>query len=123
MKIMRNQFILKLFGSGKTVGGQLFLSMQIVFVLFLFCSSNVMAAVHSGVDRDTFQQERITYKGSVKDDSGEPVIGATVKIRDKSEGTVTDVKGSFTILANSGDVLVVSFIGYNTVEVVTGVNR
>lgn len=120
---MRKQFILKLFGPGKTASVQLFLSMQIMFVLYLFCNSNAMAAVHSGVDRDTFQQEKITYTGSVKDDSGEPIIGATVKIKDKSEGTVTDINGSFTILANTGDVLAVSFIGYSTVEVVTDVNR
>lgn len=48
---------------------------------------------------------------------GEPVPGALVQIKGTQRGTITDIDGTFSINAESGDVLVVSFIGYSTKEV------
>lgn len=65
-------------------------------------------------------QTKITGKVIGSDDK-QPVIGATVKIKGTNEGNVTDVNGNFTITAKTGDVLVISYIGYNAKEVpVTG---
>lgn len=47
---------------------------------------------------------------------GEPIIGATVKVKGASQGTVTDVEGKFAINVKAGDHLVVSYIGMQTVE-------
>ncbi|MCB0376715.1 MAG: carboxypeptidase-like regulatory domain-containing protein, partial [Sinomicrobium sp.] len=56
--------------------------------------------------------------GSVKDsENGEPLIGATILLKGSSTGTVTDFDGNFTIAANPGDVLVVSYTGFATQEV------
>lgn len=55
-------------------------------------------------------------KGNVSDPTG-PVPGATVLVKGTSTGTVTDFNGNFEIPAENGDVLVVSFIGYNTQEI------
>ena len=55
-------------------------------------------------------------KGKVVDSSNQPVIGATVKIKGTSVGTITDVNGNYTVNAASKDVLVFSFVGYNTFE-------
>ena len=47
----------------------------------------------------------------------EPLIGATVVVQGKQGGTVTDLDGNFSIEANDGEILVVSYIGYITQNV------
>ena len=64
----------------------------------------------------TFAQQ-ITVKGHVKDDTGEPVIGATVRVAGQEGGVMTDVDGNFTIQAKSGAMISISYIGYQTVTV------
>ena len=65
-------------------------------------------------------QTRITGKVIGSDDK-QPVIGATVKIKGTNVGVVTDVNGAFALNANNGDVLVISYIGYQSKSVtVTG---
>jgi len=65
-------------------------------------------------------QTRITGKVIGSDDK-QPVIGATVKIKGTNVGVVTDVNGAFALNANNGDVLVISYIGYQAKSVtVTG---
>jgi TonB-linked SusC/RagA family outer membrane protein len=65
-------------------------------------------------------QTRITGKVIGSDDK-QPVIGATVKIKGTNEGVVTDVNGVFSLNAKTGDVLVISYIGYQQKSVsVTG---
>ncbi|WP_162946641.1 TonB-dependent receptor [Chitinophaga barathri] len=56
-------------------------------------------------------------KGNVTGDDGLALIGVSIKIKGTSTGTVTDVNGNFSINAEPGSVLVVSFIGYETREV------
>lgn len=56
--------------------------------------------------------------GKVTNDKGEPVLGATVTIRGSKRSTVTNSEGEFTIQASSNEVLIISFIGYETKEVV-----
>lgn len=64
------------------------------------------------------QQSKVTVKGVVKDSAGEPVIGASVIEKSApTNGTIVDMDGNFTITVNSGATLVVSSIGYVTVEV------
>ena len=53
-----------------------------------------------------------TVKGHVVDETGEPLIGVTVQIVGKQGGAVTDLDGNFTINAQNGDQLKVSYIGY-----------
>lgn len=64
-------------------------------------------------------QTRITGKVIGADDK-QPVIGATVRVRGSTVGTVTDVSGNFSITANPTDVLAVSYLGYATREVTVG---
>ena len=59
-------------------------------------------------------------KGIVNDESGEPIIGATVKVQGSSEGTITDFNGNFSIKAASNATLVISYVGYTTQEVNVG---
>ena len=63
-------------------------------------------------------------KGTVKDASGEPVIGAAVIVEGTSNGTTVDLDGNFALSGNipSDAVLVVSSIGYRTARVPVGGN-
>ena len=55
---------------------------------------------------------QINVKGHVKDAQGEPIIGATVRVANTQTATITDFDGNFTLKANAGADLVVSYIGY-----------
>ncbi|MDO6813097.1 alpha-2-macroglobulin family protein [Tenacibaculum soleae] len=60
-----------------------------------------------------------TIKGIVSDESG-PLPGVTITIKGNTEGTETDFDGDFTIKAKKGDILVLSFVGMQTIEKVIG---
>ena len=61
-----------------------------------------------------------TVKGTVSDEAGEPIIGATVKVQGSNDATVTDFDGNFSIKASSNATLVISYIGYESQEVKVG---
>lgn len=67
----------------------------------------------------TRQQPR-PVKGQVKDAAGEPVIGATVVVKGTTKGASTGIDGGFTLDVTPDDVLVVSYIGYDTQEIPVG---
>ena len=84
-----------------------FKSLQKHFVLlFLFC------AIPFGM---TFAQS--TVQGTVNDESGEPIIGASVKVQGTNDGAITDMNGNFSVKASSNATLTVSFVGYLTQNV------
>ena len=64
----------------------------------------------------TYAQTEIT--GTVIDELGEGVIGATVMEKGTTNGSVTDFDGNFKLKVKAGSTLVVSYIGYQTVEAV-----
>ena len=61
--------------------------------------------------------QQISVKGTVKDQTGEPVIGANVLVKGTTNGVITDVDGNFNVSADKNGVLVISFVGYVTQEV------
>ena len=72
------------------------------------CPVNVKAAV---------AQQTIKVKGQVVDQTGEPLIGATVRVKGAQSGSVTDLDGNFEIDAASNATLVVSYVGYKDREI------
>ena len=58
--------------------------------------------------------------GTVVDNTGEPAIGATVRVKNGQHGVVTDIDGKFTIDVPKGSTLIVSYIGTQTQEVQVG---
>lgn len=58
--------------------------------------------------------------GKVKDEHGESIIGANVLIEGSSNGTITDINGDFTLNAKEGEMLRVTFIGYDQKSVKVG---
>ena len=74
----------------------------------------VFAAPDASVNKvvEINDQQKQTVKGTVKDANGDPIIGATVKVKGSTGGTVTDIDGKFTLDAPAGAELEVSSIGY-----------
>ena len=68
--------------------------------------------VHENVALLTNNQQKQTVKGTVKDANGEPIIGASVKVKGSTGGTVTDIDGNFTLDVPAGAELEISSIGY-----------
>ncbi|MCK0132148.1 SusC/RagA family TonB-linked outer membrane protein [Flavobacteriaceae bacterium F08102] len=64
------------------------------------------------IENRKLRQQPIT--GKVIDEYGEPMPGVAIILKGTTIGTTTDFDGNYSINAKSGDVLVVSFIGYNT---------
>lgn len=93
-------------------GGYVLLS-----ICFLWCVPKTYGEDNRDFMIETFQQSgRLT--GIVEDELG-PVAGATIMQKGSSNGTASDADGNFTLDGlKNGDVLVVSYIGYKTQEIV-----
>lgn len=73
--------------------------------LMLFASSYVAA-----------QQQTVT--GKVTDAvTNEPIIGGSVKIKGTNTGASTDLKGEFKLTASPGNILLINYLGYKTIEI------
>ena len=69
------------------------------------------------------QQSEITVKGTVVDDAGEPVIGATIMEKGTRNGTVTDIDGNYVIKVKRNAQLTISYLGYATQVVPAGTSK
>ena len=76
---------------------------------FTFCPTTAMASVQ--------QDQTIKVSGQVVDQSGEPLIGATIRLKGAQSGVVTDFDGKFEISAPANGTLVVSYVGYKDREI------
>ena len=89
-------------------------------MLFLMGASTgaAFATSPAGVDDVKITQQSETATGTVLDELGEGVIGASVVVKGTTNGVVTDIDGNFSLQnVKKGDVLQVSFVGYATQEV------
>lgn len=85
--------------------------------LHLLCFLSILFAVYA-------QAQNTVVNGIVNDDTGMPVSGATILLKNTTRGTTTDFDGKFSIDAPSNGTLVVSYIGFTTVEIpVSGRNQ
>lgn len=101
------------------------------FLLFLgigiLAISKAYAAQSEGSNRSpmvqTVQQNLVRIQGRVFDSQGEPIIGATVREKDTSNGVVTDMEGKFTLRVSTTGKLQISYVGYSTQELSIGSQR
>ena len=70
----------------------------------------------------SFSQEK-TISGIVSDESGLPLPGASVLIKDTTTGTSTDFDGKYSINAKQGSILIFRFVGYETQEITIGASN
>ena len=67
---------------------------------------------------NVFGQGGISIKGQVKDETGEPLIGVTVRIEGTTNGSITDLDGNFSIMGNKGQTIVFTMVSMLTQKVV-----
>ncbi|MDR0893105.1 MAG: SusC/RagA family TonB-linked outer membrane protein [Mediterranea sp.] len=96
-------------------------SIGILLAASLCVGTQVYAAAPSGYASDVSavqqaSRPKVKFTGVVTDNLG-TVVGATVKVKGTSVGTLTDTEGRFTIEAAMGDVLIISYVGYKPMEV------
>ena len=60
--------------------------------------------------------QQVVVKGHVKDATGEPIIGAAVRVNGQSGGAVTDLDGNFSIKADKGSTITVTYVGYEQAQ-------
>lgn len=65
---------------------------------------------------------QVSVKGTVTDNTGEPIIGASILEKGTTNGTVTDLDGNFALSTKSGATLVFSYVGYVTQELKAAAN-
>jgi TonB-linked outer membrane protein, SusC/RagA family len=73
--------------------------------------------VKSSISVTSMEQQKRTIKGLVKDNAGEPVIGASIVEKGTTNGVITDVNGEFSISISANATLRISYIGYEPVEI------
>ncbi len=78
---------------------------------------HVRVSIADDKARVTSIQQQVTVTGIVTDETGDALPGAAIRVKGSTRGVTTDVDGSFSINVNSTDILEVSFMGYETVEV------
>jgi TonB-dependent starch-binding outer membrane protein SusC len=62
--------------------------------------------------------QSVNVKGKVSDQDGNPIIGAIVAVENSDNGTTTDLNGDYSIIANVGDKLICSFLGYKDMTMI-----
>lgn len=67
----------------------------------------------------TFAQEKI-ISGTISDEMGMPMPEVNILVKNSSKGVLTDFDGNYSVKANTGDILVYSFVGYKTIEKTIG---
>ena len=81
-----------------------------------FCRTFLILLLGLFVSVGAFAQ-KISVTGVVKDQTGAPIIGGNIVVKGTTTGVITDVDGKFTLSANKGDVLVISYVGFTSQEV------
>ncbi len=66
--------------------------------------------------------QSFTATGTVTDENGDPITGASVKIKGTTQGIMTDIDGNYTLKCEKGQTLIISFVGYENQTVAAGAN-
>lgn len=85
-----------------------------IFVVLLLCFGSVLPG---------YSQASKKVTGKVSEESGDPIIGAVVKVIGSNIGTITDIEGAFTLNVPEKAVLTVSYLGFKDKQVPVGVNN
>ncbi len=94
-------------------------SVSMMLLLLSLSAGNVYAGTGGNPVSVSGVQQNGSCVGVVKDSAGETVIGASVVVKGTTNGTITGIDGDFSLSnVKKGDVIVVSFVGFTTKEVV-----
>ena len=95
-------------------------SFLILFGLLALATATSAEGTGKADQTSMTQTGNLTVKGKIVDEKGESVPGASIKQKDTTNGVITDLNGNFSFSVPSDGTLIVSFIGYKTIEVPVG---
>lgn len=86
-------------------------------VILFFYAIAVSAGEHKALRNTISFPQQQEVKGTVNDVNGKPIPGATIMVKGSFNGTISDLDGNFSIQTEATDILVISYMGYKTLEV------
>ena len=86
-------------------------------VMLSLCAFGGMAVYPTPAMATVAQSPTIKVRGQVVDELGEPLLGATIRVKGGSTGTTTDLDGNFQLEVPGNSTLLVSFVGYKEREI------
>ena len=106
------------YNSFRPKGRGFFLKMGLLSIMVCLCTQSALANLEASLtstERGTVAQSTVT--GTILDDTGAPLPGASVVVKGTTNGTQTDFDGNFSIDALSDATLLISYIGFSSQEV------
>lgn len=104
---------------GKIFAFQLMIAIWLVPLAFSAESANVSTEFNFELNTDYLTSSKLAQvKGKVTDNAGVPLIGVSIQVKDTENGTISDIDGNFILDCDLGSVLIISYIGFATQEVV-----
>ncbi len=89
--------------------------------VFQYMSANISENVDKTKEAKELKQSNVSIKGSIKDQTGEPLGGVSVVIKGTTTGVISDIDGLYSInVPNPNATLVFSFIGFHPQEITVG---
>lgn len=99
-------------------------TMKFLYIILMSALALSPATYAEGVGNagrsSTIQPDRITVKGKILDENGDPLPGATIQEKNTTNGIISDVDGAFTLSVPPDATLIVSYIGYKSLEIQVG---
>ena len=91
---------------------------SLLLIALAFPVSVTTSSLYAATTDVSITQQKKAISGVIFDGAmNEPLIGANVIVKGTTNGTVTDLDGKFTLEANPNDILVISSIGFKTIEI------
>ena len=92
--------------------------LPLLLIALAFPVSVTTSSLYATTTEVTITQQKKAINGVVFDGGlNEPLIGANVVVKGTTNGTVTDLDGKFTLEAAPNDILVISSIGFKSLEI------
>lgn len=92
-------------------------ALWLLFCLGILSPLSIEASPGSNVNTHGVQQKQQQVTGIVKDQSGEPIIGANITEKGAGNGTITNLNGEFRLSVTQGAILQISYLGYISQEI------
>ncbi|MDR1090243.1 MAG: SusC/RagA family TonB-linked outer membrane protein [Prevotella sp.] len=97
---------------------------ELALILLLLCPVITFANNNNPERRQLIlpdlPQNSRSINGTVTDRNGEPITGANIVVKGTTNGVISDIDGNYTIQAQSGDILIISYIGFISQEITVG---
>ncbi len=107
----------------RTLTAKSFVAATALTTMFLGGNALSANATTGTTPKPLAEQQKNTVRGTVTDQAGEPIIGASIVIKGTTKGVVTDTEGRFAIDVSNGSQLEISCIGYEKRVVKVGAQR